>query len=128
MTDPSGVNISHWLSTGRSVQLLYSSFPTYTGILSDSILSLNQGLFKPLESPAPPGRLQVLKQILHHTPLGHPNVRNRFIPESPDIARIPKHLKTRFTTESCDTFQDIQMSETDSCRESPGISRIPKYH
>ena len=126
--DPSGINISHWLSTGRSVQPLYSSFPTCTGILSDSLLSLNQGLLKPSESPAPPGRLQVLKQILHQTPPGHPNVRNRFTPESPDISRIPKRLKTRFTTESCDTFQDIKMSETDSCKESPDISRIPKSH
>ena len=47
---------------------------------------------------------------------------------TPDISRIPKCLTTRFTTESPDTFQDIHMSETDSYRESPDISGIPKHH
>ena len=64
--DPSS-SISHtFTSGGWSVQ--NSSFPTYIENFSDSLLSLNQGLLKPSESPAPQGHLKVLKQILHQTP------------------------------------------------------------
>ena len=49
------------------------------------------------------------------------SLNHRTSPGSPSVLNS-------FTAESCDTFQDNPMSETDSCRESPDISRISKYH
>ena len=83
-----------WLPTGRSIQSINSLISPLYRNFPDSLLSLKQGLLKPSESPAPPGRLQVLEQILCQTPPGDPNVRNRFSIEPPDISRIPKCLKT----------------------------------
>ena len=116
-----------WLATGRSVQpmnsLIFPPVQEFSRLTTESQTRLSSSLQNHQH-------LQDISKCWNHhqTPPGDPNVRNRFSIEPPDISRIPKCLTTRFTTESPDTFQDIHMSETDSYRESPDISGIPKHH